>query len=70
MPFYKLVIEKNNKGMMYMKKVIALIILSLTMVSCSELAELETGRQQRLRERGWECRYNGRGEVQHCGYIN
>ena len=55
---------------MYMKKVIALIILSLTMVSCSELAELETGRQQRLRERGWECRYNGRGEVQHCGYIN
>ncbi|WP_369713682.1 hypothetical protein AB8B23_04755 [Leptotrichia sp. HSP-342] len=53
-----------------MKKVIALIILSLTMVSCSELAEMEARSQQRRMERGRQCRYNYKGEVQHCGYIN
>ncbi|WP_369713699.1 hypothetical protein AB8B23_04895 [Leptotrichia sp. HSP-342] len=53
-----------------MKKIIVLIILLLTVMSCSELTELEAGRQQRLRERGRECRYNYKGELQHCGYIN
>ena len=53
-----------------MKRIITLIVLLITVMSCSELAELEAGRQQRIRERGWECRYNGKGEVQHCGYIN
>ena len=53
-----------------MKKMIALIVLLLTVTSCSELAELEAGHQQRMRERGMRCRYNYKGELQHCGYIN
>ena len=53
-----------------MKRIITLIILLITVTSCSELAELESGRQQRIRERGYRCRYNYKGELQHCGYIN
>ena len=57
--------------MVYMKKIIALIIILLVSVmSCSELARMEEGYQQDLRERGIRCRYNYKGEVQHCGYIN
>ena len=57
--------------MNYMKKIIALItILLVSVMSCSELAELEEKSQQIRRERGWECRYNYKGELQHCGYIN
>ena len=53
-----------------MKKIIALIILLANVMSCSELAELEAGHQQRMRERGMRCRYNYKGELQHCGFIN
>jgi len=49
-----------------MKKIIMLAILVMTIISCSyfEGAEMERKR------RGWECRYNYKGELQHCGYIN
>ncbi|ERK47430.1 hypothetical protein [Leptotrichia sp. oral taxon 879] len=53
-----------------MKKIIALIILLASVMSCSELAEMEARSQQRRMERGRQCRYNYKGEVQHCGYIN
>ncbi|WP_369713700.1 hypothetical protein AB8B23_04900 [Leptotrichia sp. HSP-342] len=52
-----------------MKKIIALIILLLTVMSCSELSEMEAKSQQIKRERGYECTYNSRGEAQVCGYI-
>jgi len=53
-----------------MKKIIMLVILLLIVTICSELAELEEKSQQIRRERGWEYRYNYKGELQHCGYIN
>ena len=53
-----------------MKKIIALIILLASVTSCSELAEMEARSQQRRMERGRQCRYNYKGELQHCGYIN
>jgi len=54
-----------------MKKIIALItILLVSVMSCSELAELEEKSQQIRRERGMRCRYNYKGELQHCGFIN
>jgi len=40
-----------------MKKIIVLIVLLLIATSCSELAQLESGRQQRIKERGRECMY-------------
>ena len=49
-----------------MKKIIILAILMLAILSCSYME----GGERQLRERGWECRYNGKGEVQVCGYIN
>ena len=55
--------------MMNMKKIIILIILLIAIISCSELAELEAGHQQRMKERGYECTYNSKGEVQVCGYM-
>ena len=54
---------------MNMKKIIILIILLIAIISCSELAELEAGHQQRMKERGYECTYNSKGEVQVCGYM-
>ena len=52
-----------------MKKIIVLIILLLIATSCSELAQLESGRQQRIKERGRECMYNYKGELQGCNYM-
>ena len=52
-----------------MKKVIMLAILVMTVISCSELAEMEAKSEQIKRERGWECRYNYRGEIQGCNYM-
>ncbi|WP_369713684.1 hypothetical protein AB8B23_04765 [Leptotrichia sp. HSP-342] len=52
-----------------MKKIIALIILLASVMSCSELAEMEAKSQQIKRERGWECMYNYKGEIQGCNYI-
>jgi len=46
-----------------MKKIIALIILLASVMSCSELAEMEARSQQRRMERGRQCRYNYHGEV-------
>ena len=47
-----------------MKKLIILAILIMTVISCSYLDGSEA--QRRVRR----CRYNYKGEVQHCGYIN
>ena len=47
-----------------MKKIIMLVILVVTIMGCSYLDGSEAKR------RGWECRYNYKGELQHCGYIN
>jgi len=53
-----------------MKRIIILVVLVITAMSCSELSEMEARHQQRMSERGWRCRYNYKGELQHCGYIN
>ena len=53
-----------------MKKIIALIILLASVMSCSELAEMEARSQQRRMERGRECRHNKRGGLESCRYIN
>ena len=48
-----------------MKKLMVLIVLiSVLVVSCSYFDGSEAQR------RGRECRYNYKGEVQNCGYIN
>ena len=60
----------DNGDDICMKKIIILVVLVITAMSCSELAELESGRQQRIRERGRECMYNYKGELQGCNYIN
>jgi len=56
--------------MIYMKKIIMLVVLVITIMSCSELSEMEARHQQRMKERGWECMYNHKGEIQGCNYIN
>lgn len=52
-----------------MKKIIILIILLVNVMSCSELSEMEARSQQIRRERGRECMYNYKGELQGCNYI-
>ena len=52
-----------------MKKIIILIILLVNVISCSELSEMEARSQQIRRERGRECMYNYKGELQGCNYI-
>ena len=47
-----------------MKKIIMLVILVTTIIGCSYLDGSEAER------RGRRCRYNYKGELQHCGYIN
>ena len=50
-----------------MKKIMILTVLILLLiVNCSYFE----GAERAERERGWECRYNYKGELQHCGYIN
>ena len=48
-----------------MKKIIMLTILAMTIVSCSYFEGSERAR----RERGRECMYNYKGELQGCNYI-
>ena len=47
-----------------MKKLAILIILMMTIVSCSYLDGSEA------RRRGMECMYNYKNELQGCNYIN
>lgn len=49
-----------------MKKLVILIILILTAISCSYME----GGERLIRERGRRWRYNYKGEVQHCEFIN
>ena len=65
--YEKLIGLKNIiKEMARMKNLVLLVILILTAISCSYV---ESGERQ-LRERGMRCRYNYKGELQHCGFIN
>ena len=47
-----------------MKKLAILLILMMTIVSCSYLDGSEA------RRRGMECMYNYKNELQGCNYIN
>jgi len=47
-----------------MKRIVILVILIITIIGCSYLDGSEAER------RGRRCRYNYKGELQHCGYIN
>ncbi|ERK47429.1 hypothetical protein [Leptotrichia sp. oral taxon 879] len=50
-----------------MKKIMILIVLILLLiVNCSYFE----GAERAEKERGRRCRYNYKGELQHCGYIN
>ena len=49
-----------------MKKIIILVILIFTILSCSYME----GGERAIRERGLRCRYNYKGEVQNCDFIN
>ena len=49
-----------------MKRIIILVILIIAVVSCSYIEA--AGAEER--ERGRECRYNKRGGLEHCRYIN
>ena len=50
-----------------MKKLIVLMsLVSALVVNCSYFE----GAERAERERGRRCRYNYKGELQHCGYIN
>ena len=51
-----------------MKKMIALIILLVTVMSCTELTEMEARRQQRIREKGHVCTYDYKGNYKYCEY--
>jgi len=52
-----------------MKKIIVLVILIISVMSCSELSEMEARSQQRRTEKERECRYNYKGELQGCYYT-
>ena len=52
-----------------MKKIIILVTLTAMIMSCSEFARMEEEYQQDLRERGRECMYNYKGELQGCNYM-
>nr|WP_314115157.1 hypothetical protein [uncultured Leptotrichia sp.] len=49
-----------------MKRIIILIISVMTVASCSYL---DAAREE-MNERGVECRYNRRGRVENCRYMN
>ena len=49
-----------------MKKIIILIILIGAIFSCAEIA----ASRERINERGVECRYNKRGGLENCRFIN
>ena len=54
-----------------MKKIIILIILVMAIFNCTErdlMIMREADRE--MNERGVECRYNKRGGVENCRYIN
>ena len=52
--------------MTYMKRIMILIVLvSVLVVNCSYFE----GAERTERERGVECRYNYKGEIQGCNYI-
>ena len=59
-------INMTIKEIVKMKKLAILIILMLTVMSCSYFE----GADRQIRERGMRCRYNYKGELQHCGFIN
>lgn len=49
-----------------MRKLMILTILMLLIIGCADIM----ASRERMEQRGRECRYNYKGEVQHCGYIN
>lgn len=54
-----------------MKKIILLIISIIMIASCTaeDINLIREARRER-EERGRECRYNYKGEVQSCDFIN
>ena len=51
-----------------MKRIITLIALLITVMSCSELAEMEAKSEQIKRERGKVCTYDYKGNYKYCEY--
>ena len=49
-----------------MKRIIMLVILVMTIIGCAYME----GGERAIRERGLECRYNYKKELQGCYYIN
>lgn len=63
---FKILKKESN----YMKKVIILIVLAMATIRCTELAELNDEEERIRNERGAECRYNKRGGVENCRYMD
>ena len=55
----------DNGDDIYMKKIIMIVILMATIIGCSYFE----GAERSMRERGYECMYNHKGELQGCNYI-
>ena len=54
-----------------MKRIIMLIILIITIISCTEAdRRLMREADREMNERGRECRHNKRGGLESCRFIN
>ena len=49
-----------------MRKLMILAILMLLIIGCADIM----ASRARIKERGVECRYNKRGGVENCQYMN
>ena len=49
-----------------MKKIFMLLIILMIIIGCADIA----ASREHMRERGRECRYNKRGGLENCRYIN
>ena len=54
----------------YLGNIVFFLLLIILTMSCSELTELNEKLERDKRERGWECTYDGYGNVRNCGFIN
>ena len=52
-----------------MRKIVLLAVLMMAITNCSYFSELNDIAENEKKERGRECRYNYKEELQGCNYI-
>ena len=52
-----------------MRKIVILAVLMMAVTNCSYFSELNDIAENEKKERGRECMYNYKGELQGCNYI-